>query len=100
MPTPVAVVSRPIITPLLWAEAEIEKLASPISKKILPTASTLIRACVVVVAGTVKLNDPLFGALAAITVGNVWPPSVESEIFTFATFTGLAFVLFTAQVIA
>ena len=62
----------------------IEKLASEISKKILPTASIFILAVVVVILGNIKDSDPSFGVLAASTVGNVIPPSVERDIFTLA----------------
>jgi hypothetical protein len=37
--------------------------------------------------------------LAANTVGNVCPPSVDKDIFTLAQLTGAAVVLATAQVI-
>src|SRR6187551_3115711 len=50
----------------------------------LPTASTLIRAVVVAMSGTTTDAMPLFGTLAASTIGNVVPPLVEREIFTLA----------------
>src|SRR5438477_4133399 len=53
----------------------IVKLASSISKKIFPMASTLILAVVVGVLGTVIVSVPSFGVLATNTVGNVVPPS-------------------------
>src|SRR5947208_16222437 len=59
--------------------AETEKFASEISKKILPIASILIRAVEVTPTGIVTARDPLFGTLAAKTLGNVFPPSVEYE---------------------
>ena len=46
----------------------------------------------VVVAGMVTLSLPSFAVLAARIVGNVVPPSVESDILTFAAFTGAAAV--------
>src|SRR5437868_3791667 len=78
--------------------AVIEKFVFDISKKILPTASTLILAVVVGVFGMVSTSVPSFGVLADSTVGNVCPPSVESDIFTFAQLIGERFVLFTLQV--
>src|SRR2546421_57627 len=60
------------------------KLASETSKKMLPTASTLMRAVLAEIFGTVTAAEPLLGVLATSTVGKVFPPSVESEIFTFA----------------
>ena len=73
------------------------KLVFEISKKILPTASTFIRAVVVGVLGTVITSLPSLAVLA-ISVLNVFPPSVEIEIFTLAQLTGAAVVLFTDQV--
>ena len=74
------------------------KFASEISKKMLPTASTLMRAVVVPVFGMVTDSVPSFGVLARSTVGKVIPPSVEREIFTLAALTGTAVVLATFQV--
>ena len=74
------------------------KFVLEISKKILPTASTLMRAVDVGVFGIVTLWLPSLAVLAARTVGNVLPPSVEKEIFTFAALTGAAVVLATFQV--
>src|SRR6185436_11355884 len=62
--------------------------------------STLIRALLVGVFGMSTLAEPEFGALPASTVGNVRPPSVESEILTDAVATGAAFVPATLQVTA
>src|SRR5438477_8059241 len=76
----------------------IVKFASEISKKMLPTASTFTRAVVVAMFGTVMLAEPLFGTLAATTLGNVFPPSVEIEILMLAALTGAAVVLATFQV--
>jgi hypothetical protein len=75
------------------------KFVSEISKKILPIASTLIRAVVVGVLGIVSDSVPSLAVLAESTVGNVLPPSVEREILTFATLTGASVVLATSQVI-
>ena len=75
-----------------------EKFASETSKKTFPTASILTRACEVTPIGIVTSAEPSFGVLAKSTVGKVWPPSVESEILTFATLTGAAVVLATFQV--
>ena len=74
------------------------KSALETSKKTLPTASTLTRACVVATFGSVTACEPSFGVLAASTIGYVWPPSVESEIFTFAVLTGGGSVPATFQV--
>jgi hypothetical protein len=74
------------------------KLASDISKKMLPTASTFILAVVVAVFGIVTFSDPSFAVLAESTVGNVVPPSVDKEIFTFAALTGALLVLATFHV--
>ena len=74
------------------------KLVLEISKKILPTASTLILAVVLGVAGMVTVSLPSFAVLAASTVGNVKPPSVDKDIFTFAQLTGEAVVLATDHV--
>ena len=62
------------------------------SKKMLPTASTLIRACVVGVFGTVITSEPSFGVEAVKTVGKFSPPSVDNEILTFAVLIGAAVV--------
>src|ERR1043166_894799 len=74
------------------------KFALDISKKILPTASTFMRAAVVGLLGTMIGSDPSFGVLAAITMGNVLPPSVESDILTFAQLIGALGVLATFHV--
>jgi hypothetical protein len=58
------------------------------SKKTFATASTFTRAVVVSVLGSVTTSVPSFDVFAASTVGYVCPPSVESEIFTFAVETG------------
>jgi len=77
----------------------IVKFVSEISKKMLPTASTFIRAVVVGVLGMVSDSVPSLAVLAERTVGNVVPPSVEREILTFAVLTGGSVVLVTFQVI-
>src|SRR5690348_8280323 len=69
-------------------DAVIVKFTFERSKKMFPTAATLTRASVVAVFGTVIWAEPLLGTLAASVVGNVFPPSVESRIATFAQFTG------------
>ena len=74
------------------------KLVLEISKKTLPTASTLILAVVVAPAGMVTDSVPSLGVLANRTVGKVCPPSVDIEILTFAQLTGGSVVLFTFQV--
>jgi hypothetical protein len=68
-----------------------------ISKKILPTASTIIRTVVLGVLGTMIDSDPSLGVLATRVVNEV-PPLVEIEILTFAQLTGAPVVPFTDQV--
>jgi len=48
--------------------------------------------------GIVTGSVPSFGVLAASTVGKELPPSVESEIFTFAALMGAPVVLAIFQV--
>ena len=74
------------------------KFVLEISKNIFPTASTFIRAVVVVPTGMVTACDPSLAVLAARTVGKVWPPSVDMDIFTFAQLTAPALVLATFHV--
>jgi hypothetical protein len=74
------------------------KLLSETSKKTLFTASTLILAVLVLTFGIATFALPLLGTDAASTVGNVCPPSVDSEILTFAVLTGAAVVFATFQV--
>jgi ABC-type amino acid transport substrate-binding protein len=78
--------------------AAIVKFVSEISKKMLPTASILTRAVVVCISGISTDSVPSFGVLTARTTGKVLPPSVESEILTFAALTGAAVVPLTFQV--
>src|SRR2546421_3419881 len=79
----------------------IVKLASEISKKILSAASTLMRPCVVAtfaVFGIVTIAVPMLGTELARIIGKVFPPSVDSEIFTFAQLIGGRTVFATDQV--
>src|ERR1051325_6279260 len=78
--------------------AAMVKLAFEMSKKILPTASTLMRAVEVGVLGRMTVSEPSFGVEATRTVGKVLPPSVESEILTLAALTGAFAVFATSQV--
>ena len=80
------------------APAVIVKLVLEISKKMLPTASTLIRAVVVGVFGITTSALPSLAVLDNKTVGKLCPPSVDNDIFTLAQLTGEAVVLATAQV--
>jgi hypothetical protein len=73
------------------------KLVLEISKKILPTASTLILAVVEGVLGMVTTSLPSLDVLAT-NVEKLLPPSVEIEIFTLAQLTGAAVVFATAHV--
>ncbi|MBK8090139.1 MAG: hypothetical protein IPK31_20705 [Chitinophagaceae bacterium] len=68
-------------------------MALLISKKILPTALTLILACVVGLFGTEIISLPSLGVLATIVIGKVNPPSVDRSMATFAQFTGAKVVL-------
>ena len=79
-------------------DAPIRKSASETSKKMLPTALTLIRAVVVETSGRVTCSEPSFGVLAISVVGKVSPPSVESRMLTLAALTGAAVVDATFQV--
>src|SRR6476619_5176400 len=74
------------------------KFVSDMSKKMLPTASTLIRARVELIAGTVTCSLPSLGVEARSVMGKVRPWSVESVIFTLAQLTGATFVLLTLHV--
>ena len=70
-----------------------------ISKKAyVPTGSIFILPCEVRLLGIVIGSVPSLGVLANKMIGNVVPPSVENVIFTFPTFNGARFVLFTLQV--
>src|SRR5262245_44394169 len=64
------------------------KLALPMSKKTLPTASTLRRAVLVGELGTSTDCEPSLGVLARSTVGKVCPPSVDKTMRTLAAPTG------------
>lgn len=97
------VVTDEAVKPVAVPHAEpvvIVKLLFEISKKIFPTASTFILAVVVGVFGITNVSVPSLGVLAINTVGKVWPPSVDKEIFTLAQLTGAAVVLATLHVIA
>jgi hypothetical protein len=69
-----------------------------ILKKILPMASTFIRAVELGVPGMVTVSDPSLRVLLARIIGKVVPPSVERLILTLAQLTGALFVLATVQV--
>ncbi|MDP1614816.1 MAG: hypothetical protein Q8L68_03380, partial [Methylococcales bacterium] len=77
----------------------IVKLTFETSKKIFPTASTFILACVVGKFGKVITCEPSLGVLAIISVENVLPPLVDKSIRTFAQLTGNAVVFATLHVI-
>jgi len=74
------------------------KFAFETSKKMLPTPCTLIRADVLATLGTVIVWVPSLDVLAASTIGNVFPPFVDIDIFTFAQLTGPPEVFATFQV--
>src|SRR3954447_7163570 len=69
------------------------------SKKMLPTASTLMRALSAVTCGKVISCEPSLGVEAARTVGKVCPPSVDRLILTLATLIGTTSVPATSHVI-
>ena len=77
---------------------EIVKFGSEILKKILPIASTLIRAVAVGVFGRLIVAAPLLGTLDARIIGKLFPPSVESRMRTLAQLTGALEVFATSQV--
>src|SRR5262245_3717980 len=83
---------RPVHWPLAIDCCVMLNAALLISKKMLPTASILMRTLLALMLGTVTSSDPSFAVLAASTVGNVFPLSVESEIFTFVTLMPLPVV--------
>ena len=74
------------------------KLASEMSKKMFPTASTLTRAVEVGVFGTLIVAAPLLGVLDARVNGKLFPPSMESNTRTFVQLTGTLDVLATLHV--
>ena len=74
------------------------KLVLEISKKMFPTASTLMRLVVPGVDGTVTTSDPSLAVEEAKTVGKVFPPSVDNKMFTALQFTDPVLVLFTDHV--
>src|SRR5580765_8531045 len=57
-----------------------------------------MRAFFVAAFGTMTSAEPSLGVLASSTYGYVWPPSTDSEIFTFAVEIGGALVPATFQV--
>ena len=78
----------PAMSGAVFAEV-IAKSASDTSKKMLPTAATRTRACVVAMpAGSVTCSLPSFGVLLASSIGHVAPPSIDSVMRTFAVDTG------------
>src|SRR5215471_433859 len=76
----------------------IVKFEFEISKKTFRIASIFIRALVEGTFGTEITSLPSFAVLAANTIGKVFPPFVDSDIFTFAQFTGEDAVFATFQV--
>src|SRR5688500_7167021 len=66
------------------------KFAFETSKKMLQTASTLMRSCVVGVPGIVTTFDPSFAVVVGRTAGNDAPPSRDSAILTVDALTGAA----------
>ena len=69
--------SKSAVTVVVVATGPMPKSTSLTSKKTLPTASTLMRAWDVATKGSVTTAEPVFGAAAASTYGQVLPPSVE-----------------------
>src|SRR4051812_49824730 len=70
----------------------IEKLPWEISKKILPAASTLMRAWLVVIFGSTTVWEPSLGVPLTSVMGKVLPPLVDNKIFTVAALMGDAVV--------
>src|SRR2546421_10901176 len=75
----------------------IVKFGSEMLKKMLSTASILIRAVKVGMLGMVTVVAPVFGLLAESTK-KVFPPSTESRMRTLAQLIGAADVLATFHV--
>ena len=74
------------------------KLARLTSKKTLPTAEILIRACALSASGRKTTCEPSFGVDGVTSFPNVRPPSVDIVMRTFAVPTGGALVPATDQV--
>src|SRR5579862_191554 len=67
------------------------------AKKIFPIASIFTRTVDDAMFGAVISSEPVLGVLAASTVGNVNPPSVDKLILTFVTLMGAAVLFETLQ---
>ena len=76
----------------------IAKFGSEMLKKMLSTASILIRAVEVGVLGMMMVAAPVLGLLGERITGKVFPPSMESRMRTFAQLIGAAEVLATFHV--
>src|SRR5690349_1694003 len=77
---------NPEASPQDGAAAPMVKLALEISKKILPTASTLMRLVLPGISGTVINSEPSLSVEEAKTMGRVLPPSVDNKMFTAVQF--------------
>jgi hypothetical protein len=86
------VVFVPVPAKFTFTPGVIVKFAFEMSKKMFPTASTLILACVVLTLGSVTTSEPSLSVLSTSTVEKEFPPFVESRIRTFAQLTGVRFV--------
>ena len=75
----------------------IVKFDGEILKKMLPTASTLMRAEEVGVFGTVKVAVPVFEMPEASVNGKLLPPSIDNRTRTVAQLMGELDVLATFQ---
>ena len=89
--------ARPDGSPHAGAVPPMVKFVLEISKKIFPTAATLILHCEDRLLGTVIAWEPSFGVLPMSVIGKLFPPSVDNKIATLAQFTGERFVLLTLQ---
>src|SRR5256886_8797093 len=76
----------------------IVKFGSEMLKKMLSTASILMRAVEVGVLGMMMVAAPVLGLLDERIKGKVFPPSMESRMRTFAQLIGAAEVLATFHV--
>src|SRR6266404_5980870 len=78
--------------------AVIVKFGCEMLKKMLSTASILIRAVEVGMLGMLTVAAPLLGLLDESTTGKVFPPSIESRMRTLRQLIGAADVLATFHV--
>ena len=80
-------------------EAEIVKLASDTSKKIVPLPLIIILLLFPTILGITTSSEPSLAVPESKVIEKVCPPSVDKNTSTFAQFTPLAFVPATFHVI-